>query len=127
MTEQEELQYLFDTSLNHIRKQGKPSIFGGPCEYRGPDGLQCAAGPFILEYHEDMEGTTFSELIDVEGYDADRFNAIAVKHREFVDTLQFAHDNPTKYYRDGYGLFMEKYEDSMYSIAKMHKLQYSNP
>lgn len=51
-------QELFDTCLNHLRKQGKRSVNStGDCLYRAPDGSMCAVGALIPDdkYSPDFE------------------------------------------------------------------------
>lgn len=40
-------QKLFETAVNHMRKQGEVAISDGVCSYRTPEGLKCAVGAFI--------------------------------------------------------------------------------
>lgn len=49
------LQELLAISVQHIRKQGRPSLNGFGCAYRGDDGAQCAAAPFITDYTPEMD------------------------------------------------------------------------
>lgn len=96
MTEQEEVQDLLNRSVAHVRKQGRKSlaqlVAGAQpgCAYRTPEGLQCAAGPFINEYHPGMECKGFDTLcVQYE----DCVDPAAFKHYHFVrDVLQYSHD-----------------------------------
>lgn len=86
MTKQE----LLNTSVAHVLAQGSPSVNGTGCMYRSPDGKQCAAGPFIVSYDEDMENKNWEHISEIFG---DSLNPDAVKEADFVRELQFAHDN----------------------------------
>lgn len=59
------LQQIFDTVVNHLRKQGRKCEIGGTCMYRGLDGQKCAAGILIPDsaYLSDMEGRRVEELV----------------------------------------------------------------
>lgn len=45
-------------AIRAVVRQGRKSIRGGSCRYRGPDGLKCAVGHLIKDeyYSEEMEG-----------------------------------------------------------------------
>lgn len=131
MTDQEELQYLFDKSLAHIRKQGKPSIDDdGDCLYFGPNGCGCAARPFIVHPNSDFDYDGFEDadweslaghsfLLDMDlGLDPK-----AVRHSNFVLALQRAHDNVAK----DPGSFLHLYERQMARVAADHDLKYEAP
>ena len=62
-------QEVFDTSVSHLIKQGKPAATDGmygTCSYRTPEGLKCAVGCLITtkEYKKSMEGKNVSALIE---------------------------------------------------------------
>lgn len=88
-------QNLLNISVAHVLKQGRPSatLYGDKvtCLYRSPEGLQCAAGPFIKDYDPDMENKSFSTLAKHDRF-RDRLQDDARAHAEFVDMLQAAHD-----------------------------------
>jgi hypothetical protein len=52
------LQETFDYVVNHLRKQGKQSLYGRNCAYRGENGLKCAVGVLIPDelYSVKFEG-----------------------------------------------------------------------
>ncbi len=56
MTKQEATQIVFDRALAHLRKQGRKSIVGNRCAYRGNGGRMCAIGPEIVNYDPKFEG-----------------------------------------------------------------------
>ncbi len=124
MSEQE----IFDTVLQKIREQGKPSIYCGGCAYRGPDGLKCAAGHLIpdedytKEFEEGTVGKCFLEetagneesflvtnYFNDKGYDLN-----------FISELQQAHD--LNYKAES---FVEHFNASMRKVANKYKLEYS--
>lgn len=117
------LQYLFDKSLNHIRKQKQPAIRGsGRCSYMTPNGLSCGAAPFIIEYEPEMEDNSWTVLC--EKYDrSGKLDDVATYYRNFVQSLQSAHDSSAK----NEGAFMFYYEERMRFIAHTHGLKYENP
>jgi len=56
-----ELQELFSTVVNHLRKQGKPAQDDeGQCVYRNDEGCMCAVGVLIKEdvYSDEIEGNS---------------------------------------------------------------------
>lgn len=87
-------QALLNTSYLHILKQGEPSVANGSCAYRGTEGRSCAAAPFIEEYDPKMENLNFSAMLDrmSAGIFTGKLNAVAVRERDFVMSLQRAHD-----------------------------------
>ena len=85
------LQALFDASVGHILKQGKPSytLETRACRYRNADGTSCGAAPFIMTYDPNMEYKGWHTL-------AERWpNHITQEsqvHADFVCRLQGCHD-----------------------------------
>lgn len=150
--EKEQLQHLFDVSLKHIRKQGKPSFKGltGACMYRKEEEngevLGCAAAPFIRYHvHDDNARPVFESkpwfgLVDFcrKNEMLGALEPLAVEHYAFVGELQRAHDNPslsmytnnTIEGRMGEGIdikeFMSRYEDNMKDIAERYELEYES-
>lgn len=94
--ETQELQDLLNISVAHVRRQGEPSIGGdGRCVYRGPGGLQCAAGPFITDYTRAMDRADLNFNGVVKRWPA-RILPAARKNNEFIcSVLQSAHDGAT--------------------------------
>lgn len=114
------LQSLFNTSLEHIRKQGKPSRSPDNtyCLYKSPDGSSCAAAPFITVYDPRMDKDVmgFHRLCD---NFPDNINKEALENRSFVRMLQKCHDSVGID-----GDFMLEYEANMKSLAKDFELEY---
>lgn len=108
---------LFETSLNHVLKQGKPSIMEstGACLYKGPEGEGCGAAPFITDYVEEMEHKPFEMLVEQfpNSVDPDVKDEI-----DFVAALQLAHDEAAiPKSKDG-KVFLDRYASSMRMIAR---------
>lgn len=59
-------QDIFDHMVQHLARQGKKSIVGTKCKYRGPENTACAAGACIPDqlYSEAFEGKRISYLLD---------------------------------------------------------------
>lgn len=141
MTPQEtsELQYLFDRSVQHIRRQGEASIEASStkqftCIYRSSKGLGCAAAPFIVEYRDVMERRRWDRLIDYaynlnEAIQPWMFDPLAVKHSQFVLSLQEAHDHSAFLHdtKDINPNFLRDYELQIQYVAARHKLVYTPP
>jgi hypothetical protein len=90
-------QEVFNKAAKHLLLQNRKSMHeedgivrvGNGCAYRSPQGLMCAAGPFIPneEYRTEMENTTILEIIQ----DNPHWNL--TEHQELLHTLQRVHDN----------------------------------
>lgn len=120
MSNKEEMQSLFNTSLEHIRKQGKPSRKGKICVYKTEDGLGCAAAPFIKTYRPEMDsgnGICFSHICS---QFPDNVVKEAFANMYFVDQLQNCHDRI-----DTYSDFMTQYEINMKNLAERFDLFYT--
>ena len=91
-------QELFNICANHLIKQAKHSVQMKEnavgmlvlyCQYRGPNGLQCAAGPLIpsSKYNPSMEGGSIRAIQ----------NQIGISDHEaaFVFEIQVIHDSGT--------------------------------
>lgn len=65
-------QKAFDTALNGLRNQGRRSLGGIGCRYRGKGGAKCAIGFLIPDdrYSEDIEGKSADHDIIIEAVDA---------------------------------------------------------
>lgn len=66
-------QKAFDTALNGLRKQGRRSMNGWQCAYRGVGGLKCAVGFLIPDdkYSPIVEGFTANRVTHLVGGGAD--------------------------------------------------------
>jgi len=112
----QEKQKLFDTSYLHIMRQGEPSIQNSLCVYKSDSGLSCAAAPFIINYHPQMEENDFCNVIKDFPEDVD---PIAVNNANFVVLLQKAHD----FSKDiNNSRFLEKYKEIMAGISHNYGL-----
>lgn len=121
MDDKQELQDLLNRSVAHVRQQGKPSMRNAKslddagCMYRSPDGLSCAAAPFIIIYDAGMddgeEAGGWSNFFTNSW--RDHLEPLAVKHQSFVRRLQKCHDDAS---RDRHR-FLEHYEAFVADLA----------
>jgi hypothetical protein len=85
-------QELFDKVAAALIAQGKPSLDpGGMCQYRGLEGLACAAGHLIPdeEYQPAMEGKLASAACEI----SPTLNSVKYDvGKDFLDAIQTAHD-----------------------------------
>lgn len=111
-------QQVFDQIVNHLRKQGKPSMdkHGNGCLYHGPNGLKCAAGCLIAddEYSPEMDNnpaddTTWQYLIDT-GVVPSHFSKLIIH-------MQHLHD--LKHHED--------WESEFEKAAQTFDLEYKKP
>jgi len=116
-------QIVFDKVLAAIRAQGRPSVNGGICSYRGCDGDKCPIGHLIPDesYKPEFEGKSLMDLggtISKAGV-----YCIANVHRDivFLSCLQRCHDTCDKLCD---GQFMAFYENKMQAVATLYKLDY---
>ncbi|MFA9261743.1 MAG: hypothetical protein ACEQSB_00085 [Undibacterium sp.] len=87
-------QQLFDIMYLGVLKQGKPSVNNGGCQYRGPNGLKCAAGMLIADR---------DYILEIEGEDAKvarERGALKIKKSqvELALKMQIAHDKNSSFY-----------------------------
>lgn len=122
-------QEIFDTVVNHLRKQNSRSVaynpdgteqlvhddHGGPvCLYRSKDGeKKCAAGALITDeqYTPAMEGKNISAVIDEFAL------TDLAQHRKLVSELQTVHDFFT----------VDRWEGEFENLAKVYSLIYTPP
>ena len=111
MTKQE----MFDRAARQIRKQKGPSIKGGRCLYRGPNGAKCAAGVLISNKHytPELEDKTAD---DPAVSQALRASGIRNTQISFVAELQEAHDEP------GYLEYLPEWAERMRGVASKYRL-----
>lgn len=85
-------QETFDKAVRGVIEQGRPSVSGGTCMYRGANGRKCAAGHLIPDgkYEPEMDSGSLDarpcvrELLASAGHDV-----------KFVRELQGVHDLST--------------------------------
>lgn len=117
LSEPRTAQWVFDTVVNHLRKQGCRSYRhqGVSCAYRGQDGSKCAAGVLIPdnEYMPVMEGSTAAIIcvLYLVGVTKEMFNT----HSALISDLQCIHDMHD----------VDKWEDSFRRFAKWHDCVYT--
>lgn len=85
---------VWELGIAHLRMQGEKSQkrqttkdnfpIATICRYEGPNGLCCAAAPFIPEFDQDMEGKSWSQLVIL--------GEVVDIHREVLESLQNLHD-----------------------------------
>jgi len=119
MTQKEAQQHIFDLALNHIRKQGGPSISGSKCAYRGEGGRSCAFAPAIKEYDEMMEGRLAWVLLKM--FPENMIPEAIIAGVALCQDVQFCHDNVA----DCDDRFMENFERNMKDVATTHSLIYT--
>jgi len=129
MNHKQELQILLDISYKHVITQGYQSLSSnGSCAYVGPEGQRCAAGPFVLEYTDAMEDVGFESIAEEF---SGRIHPLAVKHADFVEKLQEAHDD----YKDEVNLdeggiqdtgFLMHYNNKILDILNEYDLRAPN-
>lgn len=79
------LEEVFRISAKHLLKQGVKSItVSGVCKYRGPNGLMCAAGPFVKDDCPEGEKFSVMQPFWIEG--------ITVDVVPLINSLQILHD-----------------------------------
>ena len=79
-------QEVFDEASKHLLTQNKKSMNEEEvCTYNGPDGLCCAAAPFLKRYEPDMEWKGYPALITI-------FNQ-PENHKSLMCDLQGIHDH----------------------------------
>lgn len=120
-------QTAFDTALNGIRAQGKPSLSADPvdnyCLYRAPDGSKCAIGHLIPDdkYSPDMEmGGIYQrihEICPIIGVETADWRTI-----DFLSELQKAHDRGRNAPHDQ---FLPGFEERMVELANNYDLNYT--
>lgn len=88
-------QDIFNIAANGLLKQGKKSVDGLSCLYRGPNGLKCAVGMLIPDnlYQDRFEGSSAGE--------SGVINALikvgvpnTIEYANFLEHLQAVHDYP---------------------------------
>lgn len=106
-------QQVFDISKNHLLAQKEKStvdptsLSSANCKYRGPNGLMCAAGPFLKDgAAESCEGFNWADLV-VEG-------TVPDNNADLISVLQECHDNCK----------VEHWPEQLKDIAEDFKLVY---
>lgn len=97
-------QQVFDISAKHLLTQKKKSAkFGDDgwqdaCMYRGPDGLKCAAGPFVIDEIVNLKDRSAainesSWCFVPDDYLIPELKDCRKKHEALIQSLQAVHDN----------------------------------
>lgn len=115
-------QEVFDISKKHLLEQkvasfkfNKGSTQTGKCLYNHPDGICCAAAPFLSDYNESMENITWAELVSSHGQNE--------SHEGLLRDLQRAHDTPAFNAITGDAL-VKAWVAGLEHVAKAHHLKY---
>ena len=122
LSREESNQAVFDTALNHIRKQGVKSYISDRyrCLYRTIGGLMCAFGPCIKDYDITIEGNTADEIVINHNYRL--YDWAKNCDPSLACDIQACHD--TVYTNE---CFLDKFEENMQRVAKDYNLVYSEP
>lgn len=84
-------QQILETSCGQIMKQGRFSVSGGVCLYRGVDGCMCAAGPFVPdEAAEAFEHSSYPDAVSEHW--PTHLDKPTVDRVALIHSLQRAHD-----------------------------------
>lgn len=80
------LQEVFNIVSKHLLDQGQKSIEFGMCQYRGSNGMKCAAGALIPdnEYNSSFETNLWGDLVEK--------GIVENKFVDEIDKLQVIHD-----------------------------------
>lgn len=95
----EERQMVFDTVVEALLKQGKPSSNEDECLYRGPRGLKCAIGHLIPDesYNPNIESSSVSGLIPFRAVCTTGVVEVTSDDSHFICDIQNKlHDNLTE-------------------------------
>lgn len=86
MTDQE----VFDTVAKHLLTQGRKSLAGGKCAYRGNGGRMCAVGVVLPNklYKEMYEGKDVNYLLEMDY----RIDQLLGQNTTLLNDLQRLHD-----------------------------------
>ncbi len=125
------LQEMYDTVLNHLRKQGRAAVSEEEviCVYRTDTGEKCAAGCLITDaaYDEDIEGAPIDGPAQAALF-ASGVPVNDVKIMDLLTELQIAHDmwmpwpaGPTPHKN------INQWESAMKDIAATWSLTYTAP
>jgi hypothetical protein len=115
-------QQIFDTSVAHVLKNGRPSMEGRVCKYGG---IGCGMAPFLKEGKADVADSAQDR------YGASGWNELAArnrvpqKHKSFAVELQEAHDNAGLKATEEQTDFRTDYRARVYALALKHRLNTS--
>lgn len=124
-------QQIFDTVLTKLREQGRASMQGTGCAYRGEGGLKCAVGHLMPDnaYDPAYEG------LDAGTLPQEAYAAMNVSYTDigFLCQLQEAHDYPLQGEAQDHQLGSSArgsgpvawWEAEMEEIAAQHNLIYT--
>ena len=93
---------VFNYVIGHLRLQGRTSIAGGICKYRGDRGTKCAVGALMAddEYNPTWVGAALEELITYTDLPVP-LRARLDAHYEMLVDLQLFHDRQISYTEEG--------------------------
>ena len=84
-------QEIFDIVVDHLYKQGRPSMIDGTCSYISEDGCMCAVGVLIPDevYDKDMEGKVVVCLLKYKNLPKEFYVS---EYSSLLYDLQYCHD-----------------------------------
>ena len=115
-------QKAFDQMINHLRKQGEPSVRNGWCVYRDDVGNKCAVGALIPDavYTPEIEDM---KLVDI----VKKFCGTHATYDFLRDSQRMVHDRAqTMLVRDGIP-FLQTLEEAAEGFARFYGLTYTPP
>ena len=105
-------QEAFDKVVTHLVAQGKPSMDGLDCCYKGPDGMKCAVGCLLPNTWRPEEGVAWKDLCE------NNKNYENLADVTLLQQLQIAHDTNTYFVYE----WRVRWVDRMREVAKSYKL-----
>lgn len=121
-------QTIFDLAVEHLAKQGGPSLeSGGKCLYRHPNGRRCVVGFFIPDesYHSTMDKGPMGNSLDVYCLISSFSTDVPPwfeDHTPLLAALQDAHDAEECRSDTEDGWNVPVLRDFLFDIAKDHAL-----
>ncbi len=115
-------QEIFDRVVKHRRTQGKKSMYGSGCAYRGADDTMCAIGCLITEehYNPHFECMTVCSEAVLEALRKSlglSQQTLSYENTALLRSLQGIHDNHTP----------ELWPDRLLEVAQFYGLEYNPP
>lgn len=111
-------QEIFDRVCAHLLAQGRPSLDGDACLYRGPDGHKCAVGCLIKDefYSPDIEGLNVYQDSVIVALRCS-IGQVSESARNLLSDLQAVHDDVDSSF---WALTLKK-------VARKRKLKFKEP
>lgn len=125
-----EAQEVFDFAVSKVIEQGRPATIGSLCAYRADMDRKCAFGHLIPDslYKYSFEDVTADGILNKSARNPQYSPTLAAsleRHYSLITDIQEAHDDASRFERDGGSKFVDNFRHRAEAVAKSYGLTFN--